>query len=174
MSTHRWQRLARLAVVGVERGVMIGAGVSASADNKSLILNRPSDPVQAAVIEAVPLDVPGAADLPWAGGRVVVGSDPSEPGDEIIDRDRLEFPLFVRPPRPGDRFEPLGMGGRSMPLADFFRGAGVPRDQRASTPLVRDQRGIIWVVGHRIADRVKQTETTQQRLTLGWRPFPTA
>ena len=29
-------------------------------------------------------------------------------------------------PEPGDRFGPLGMGGKTMSLADFFRGRRVP------------------------------------------------
>jgi tRNA(Ile)-lysidine synthase len=34
--------------------------------------------------------------------------------------------------------------------------------------LVCDQIGIIWVVGHRIADRVKVSEKTRSRLGLRW------
>ncbi len=47
-----------------------------------------------------------------------------------------------------------------MPLADFFRGRRVTPERRARTPLVCDQVGIIWVAGHRIAERVKATEQT--------------
>src|SRR5207244_9505984 len=114
------------------------------------------------------LDVPGWASVPWAGGRVVVTIDPDGPCDESIDFDRLAFPLSIRAPVPGDRFEPLGMGGNSMPLADFFRGRHVPRDRRVGIPLVCDQHGIVWVVGHRIAERVKVTEQTRRRLGLCW------
>ena len=66
----------------------------------------------------------------------------------------------MRAAMPGDRFDPLGMGGKSMPLADFFRGRRVARQRRARTPLVCDQQGIVWVAGHRIAERVKQTTHT--------------
>jgi tRNA(Ile)-lysidine synthase len=60
------------------------------------------------------------------------------------------------------------MGGRSMPLADFFRGRHVPRRERACTPLVCDQSGIVWVVGHRIAERVKVTDRTRRTIGLRW------
>ena len=60
------------------------------------------------------------------------------------------------------------MGGQSMPLADFFRGQRVGRAERGRVPLVCDQRGIIWVVGHRIADGVKMSEKTRCRLGLRW------
>ena len=74
----------------------------------------------------------------------------------------------IRSPAPGDRFEPLGMGGRSTPLADFLRGRRVPRGRRAHQPLLCDQRGIIWVVGQRIADRVKITPQTKRTVELRW------
>ena len=56
----------------------------------------------------------------------------------------------VRARRPGDRFQPLGMTGTKK-LQDFFTDAKVPRWQRDSIPLLVCDRGIAWVVGHRIA-----------------------
>lgn len=94
--------------------------------------------------------------------------EPNALGAETIDLDRIVPPLFVRGPIPGDRFEPLGMKGRNTPLNDFFRGRNVAPEARASTPLLCDATGIVWVVGHRIADRVKLTEQTRRTLGLLW------
>jgi tRNA(Ile)-lysidine synthase len=172
MSARRWRRLAALARGGEARGVAVGAGVSASIEGSSLVLCRSTvagtGPVESFVIDPIPLDVPGAAAVPWAGGRVVAEPDPRRPCDEAIDRDRLDPPLAVRAPSPEDRFAPLGMGGKSTPLADFLRGRGVPRDRRAHTPLVCDRVGIVWVVGHRIAERVKVTDQTRRTLGMSW------
>ena len=167
MSARRWRRLARLARAGEASGLAVGGGVSATTEGRLLVLNR-HGPARSPEFEPIPLDCPGEAEIPWAGGRLVVGG---EVGDEVIDRDRLAPPLFVRGPRPGDRFAPLGMGGRSRPLADFFRGRGVPRDRRARTPILCDQFGIVWVVGHRIADRVRLSEATRDRIALRWNRF---
>ena len=106
--------------------------------------------------------------MAWAACAIdsQIDPEPEVPRDETIDLDRVGKPLFVRPPAPGDRFDPLGMGGKSMPLADFFRGRRVARERRMRTPLVCDQLGIIWVAGHRIADRVKVFELTQHELSL--------
>ena len=176
MSARRWRRLSALVQQREVPRVEIGAGVAVSTEQFFLVLRRSPDPGAAALAvesrDPIALEVPGAADVPWAGGRVVATIDPVEPPDESIDRDRLALPLSIRPPLPGDRFEPLGMGGRSTPLADFFRGRHVPRDRRDRTPLVCDQLGIVWVVGHRIADRVKVTEQTRQTLGLCWEPRP--
>jgi len=60
------------------------------------------------------------------------------------------------------------MRGRSRPLADFFRGRRIPPGRRDRTPLVCDQLGIVWVVGHRIADRVRVTDQTRRTLGLRW------
>ena len=53
------------------------------------------------------------------------------------------------------------MGGKSTPLNDFFRGRDVVPEERTRTPLLCDAVGIVWVVGHRIAERVKVTEQTR-------------
>jgi tRNA(Ile)-lysidine synthase len=177
MSARRWRRLATLARGGEARGVAIGAGVSASNEGPSLILSRATGvgagPGGGFPTDPIPLDVPGEAPVPWAGGRIVAEVDASSPGDEVLDCDRLERPLVVRAPVPGDRFAPLGMRGRSMPLADFFRCRGVPRARRPFTPLVCDRVGIVWVVGGRIAERVKLTGDTRRRLMMTWYPNPT-
>ena len=57
-----------------------------------------------------PIDVPGA--VAWGAGRIVTVLEPECPCDETIDLDRVALPLSVRAPVPGDRFAPLGMGGR--------------------------------------------------------------
>jgi tRNA(Ile)-lysidine synthase len=102
-------------------------------------------------------------------------------GDEAIDFDRLTPAvtttgspiLWVKSPAEGDRFEPLGMDGKSMALSDFFRGRHVPLEDRRRVPLVCDKQGIFWVVGHRIAHRVRRTEQTQRTLTLATAPVST-
>jgi tRNA(Ile)-lysidine synthase len=176
MSARRWRRLSALVQQREVPRVEIGAGVAVSTERSFLVLHRSPVPRAAApAVESrgpIEVGVPGWAAVPWAGGRVVATIDPGESRDESIDLDRLTGPLLIRAPLPGDRFEPLGMGGRSTPLADFFRGRQVPRDRRDHTPLVCDQLGIVWVVGHRIADRVKMTELTRQTLGLRWEALP--
>jgi tRNA(Ile)-lysidine synthase len=171
MSTRRWHRLASLARRDEAPGLAVGAGVSATIEGPHLILSRPVGavvPRGPIIADPIALEVPGKTPVRWAGGQILVAAGAPPPCDEVIDGDRLEPPLFVRAPAPGDRFAPLGMGGRTMPLADFFRGRGVPRDRRARTPLVCDRLGIVWVVGHRIADRVKVTDQTARRLMMEW------
>ncbi len=168
MTAARWERLAKLAVLKKPGRFDVGAGVVATTDGVVFTLERLSNPITFTLNEPVPLSIPGSVE--WRGGRVVVSLDPNVKGDETIDLAAVSPPLFVRNPEPGDRFEPLGMGGSATPLNDFFRGRRVPKSERAQTPLLCDAIGILWVVGHRIAERVKTGEATELRAVLRWEP----
>ena len=67
-----------------------------------------------------------------------------------FDPAALEGRATLRTRRPGDRFQPSGMAGTKK-LQDFFTDAKIPREQRDHIPLLVSQRGIAWVVGHRVA-----------------------
>jgi tRNA(Ile)-lysidine synthase len=86
----------------------------------------------------------------------------------LVDGDRLLSPITVRPRRPGDRFAPLGMGGRHMKLSDFMVNEKVPVELRSQWPLVVSGDDIIWVAGLRLDERFRVRADTQRvvRLTL--------
>jgi tRNA(Ile)-lysidine synthase len=172
MTARRWLRLARLAEKETVPRTMIGAHVEAATEQFFLVLRRVEAPLPVTEVQppagTIKLPLPGEVSIPWANGRVIATLDAHAPRDELIDLDALSKPLFIRSPMPGDRFEPLGMGGKSTPLADFLRNRRIPRGRRARQPLVCDQRGIIWVVGQRIADRVKITAQTKSTVSFRW------
>ena len=68
----------------------------------------------------------------------------------LLNRVALGGAVTLRTRRPGDRFQPSGMTGTKK-LQDFFTDAKVPRALRDSVPLLVCERGIAWVVGHRVA-----------------------
>ena len=68
-----------------------------------------------------------------------------------LGREALGRGLQVRSRRPGDRFQPLGMT-HTKKLQDFFTDARIPESWRDRVPLLVTDRGIAWVVGHRIAE----------------------
>jgi tRNA(Ile)-lysidine synthase len=174
MSAARWRRLAALAGKKdeIERRV-IGASVGVWSDGPYVVLRRSPRTEASLAIHArpgceIPLAIPGRTDVSWAGCSVEVSTERSADDCrvETVDFDRVSGRLFIRAPLAGDRFDPLGMGGKTMALADFFRGRRVAREKRVHTPLLCDQDGIVWVGGHRIAERVKATERTEHVLTL--------
>jgi tRNA(Ile)-lysidine synthase len=57
------------------------------------------------------------------------------------------------------------MRGRKK-LQDFFVDAKVPRDQRSSVPLMVSAGEIAWVVGFRVDERFKVTDSTRRILRV--------
>ena len=88
-----------------------------------------------------------------------------DPGEATVDRDRVSWPLFLRPSKSGDRFRPLGLGGTKK-IKDFFIDLKVPKSQRPQIPILCSKEHIIWIVGHRLDDRVKVTASTDGLIQL--------
>ncbi|HXZ94656.1 MAG TPA: tRNA lysidine(34) synthetase TilS [Dehalococcoidia bacterium] len=129
-----------------------------------------------------PLKVPGQTVFP--GWKVIASivreraAPPSSPGAlstrertypsnlvAYFDLRKTGTKLLVRQRRPGDRFQPLGIG---MPkkLYEFMVDAKIPRSWRDCIPIVCSPQQIIWVAGWRIDDRVKTTKASEEILRL--------
>ena len=122
---------------------------------------------------SVPLPVPGTAVLPGTERQIQASFNPISEAllTAELDADALQGDtLTLRNWRRGDRIDPLGMGGRHKKVSDIFTDAKVPREERSRVPIVADDVGIVWVVGHCIAERVKVTGETKKVLYLadGW------
>jgi tRNA(Ile)-lysidine synthase len=111
------------------------------------------------------LQVPGSIIAPEFGIQVIASAvDRAEPKassrasaattEEItVDGVRAGPVLVVRGPRPGDRFAPLGMGGRTKKLSDYLSETNVPRHRRRLVPVLTTAEGeVLWVVGMRAAE----------------------
>ncbi len=73
------------------------------------------------------------------------------PAEASFDAEKIgDSPITVRGPEPGDRMQPLGMGG-SRKLQDIFTDQKIPRAQRPSVPVVVCRGEIIWIPGYRTA-----------------------
>ena len=123
--------------------------------------------------------VPDALELPeiearltarvLAHGRAYVV--PREPGRAAFDVDALPPALAVRARRRGDVFSPFGAPALRR-LKSFLIDAGVPRWQRARTPLVEAGREIIWVAGIRRGSVAPVTAATTRVLELAIESHP--
>jgi tRNA(Ile)-lysidine synthase len=71
----------------------------------------------------------------------------------------------------GERFTPLGMTKHTVKLKDLMIDRKIPAGLRARWPLVVDDEGVLWVVGHNQAERtaVRPDSPTVLKLTL-WAP----
>jgi tRNA(Ile)-lysidine synthase len=171
MSAKRWLRVATLDASTPQR-FAVGHGIDALVSDNSIELTGTELPEKRAVQSPVALRIPG--EVNWKSVWIVASLEEGHASEECIDLAAIEpwtdvegAPyLLVDEPHNADRFEPLGMNGHGMPLNDFLRGRSVAKAGRIDTPIIKDRAGIIWVAGHRIADRVKRTSSTARVLGL--------
>ncbi len=78
-----------------------------------------------------------------------------------LDAEKLPDTFILRTRRRGDQFAPLGMGGHTQKLSDFFVNEKVPQRARDRWPLLCAGDEIIWVPGYRPAHACRLTETTR-------------
>jgi tRNA(Ile)-lysidine synthase len=83
-----------------------------------------------------------------------------------LDAGRIPGVPGLRRPHAGDRFQPLGMGGHSIKLSDFWINQKHPRRARAGWPLIVSGAQILWVPGFRPADLVRIQKNTRKVLYL--------
>lgn len=182
MGYDAWERVAQLALAGRPNAQLDLPGAVVKCSRGRLVVARADVTPREAAAPGwdQPLPVPGRVDVGEAGLRVSVsepmpaaayrakeGSD--DHWEEWVDADRVRLPLRVRCRASGDVFHPLGAPGRRK-LKRFLIDHKVPADRRSRTALVVDREGIVWVVGHRIDERVKITPATRSVLKVSARP----
>ena len=82
-----------------------------------------------------------------------------------LDGDSVEFPLIMRPFKPGDRFHPLGAPG-SKKVGNFFTDQKIPATQRWLYPVLVDRHGIVAVLGLRPDQRASVGIQTSRILAV--------
>ncbi|HWH15079.1 MAG TPA: tRNA lysidine(34) synthetase TilS, partial [Miltoncostaeaceae bacterium] len=158
----------------VVRRLLAAAGVPAGAATAAAVervraLAAPGAPPRTVLAGAVPVErqggviavaraggpPPGPVALPVPGevrfGAVRLRSRRGPAGPPAPERValRVDAPLQVRPPRPGDRLAIAG-GGR-VALGRLLARGGVPSGLRGHVPVVAAGDRVLWVAGHRAA-----------------------
>jgi tRNA(Ile)-lysidine synthase len=190
-------RVAREALSRLARGRFIGAehiarflelaagtrdasvsmpGQDVARHGDRIVLKRPAGPAFANFFQ-VPLSIPGevmlsaqgwAVSADWDAAPGPAGAGMVQPRSPLsVPVQAAALPLAVRSRRRGDRFRPLGLGGRGKKLQDFLVDRKVARELRDALPLVvdRDDR-IVWVVGEAVAEDFRVTEPAQGVILL--------
>ena len=152
--------------------IALPGGLTARLAGNRLEISRPGGAPRDAVAAEVSVSVPGRTALDILDLELecdLIRVTEAEIARQMHNRDRLEewfdadrvrLPLSARTRRPGDRFSPLG-GPGSKTVADFLCDLKMDPEERDQVVLLCDQLGPIWVVGHRIDDRVKLTESSR-------------
>ena len=172
-----------LHLVDDDRGcVSLPGGVAMRAGDRIVFGPRPEPAFSNSF--CFPLSIPGEVTLEACGWAVSAQWEPAVDGEgtgsgeqqieRLIGTSKLavpvqaaSLPLSVRNRRRGDRFRPLGMGGRGRKLQDFLVDRKVARNERDSLPLVVDgDDRIVWVVGHAVSEDFRVTEPSQGVILL--------
>jgi tRNA(Ile)-lysidine synthase len=105
-------------------------------------------------------------------GKVKVEVDANLPDHKSItkqecylDIEKLHFPLALRKWEQGDKFKPLGMKGFKK-ISDFLIDKKIPLASKDSIWVLCSQEEIVWVLNHRLDDRFKVTQETEEVLKL--------
>jgi len=116
-----------------------------------------------------PLKIPGETLLPgWHLKAIIMPPEAIKDASgykAYFDFDKTGSDLMVRSRQRGDQFQPLGLS-QPKKLGEFMIDARIPHAWRQQIPIVCSPEHILWVVGWRIDERVKVTESTKQILCL--------
>ena len=157
---------------GGEASVSLPGQVAVRRGGKVVLGALPAEPF--ANFFRLPLSIPG--EVAHGGWRVSaravdepvgLAGHPARGHEALVARAHVRGPLAVRNRRPGDRFKPLGMGGRGRKLQDFLVDRKIARAERDHLPLVVDEDDrIVWVVGQSVGEDFRVTEPSQGVILL--------
>ena len=122
--------------------------------------------------ETISIQTPGSMTLKACGWRILIDIPNNINWTSIynnkdrwvvyVNGDKLkEENLQLRSRQPGDKFQPLGMDGKSQSLANYMTNARIPYELRDRMPLLVSGEQILWIPGWRLDQRVRVRNTTQ-------------
>jgi tRNA(Ile)-lysidine synthase len=128
-------------------------------------------------VDSLPLTIPGTTPLPESPWRVEARllsrselppswEDNQDPWQAFLDYDVTGSELILRRRQPGDRFQPLGLGGRQTTLREFMINVKIPALWRHLVPIVASPLHIVWLAGWRVDERTRITKKTKRVLHL--------
>jgi len=84
----------------------------------------------------------------------------------FVDKDKLQYPLYIRKPQIGDRLSPYGLSG-SKKISKLFKDEKFSQFEKESQWLLCDSSGtIVWVIGQRADRRFKVSDKTKSILKI--------
>ena len=111
--------------------------------------------------------IPGIIDIREADMRIKIDLVDGEDNDFTDDRaiymdyNAIALPLEIRNVKEGERMQPLGMEGTKK-IKEIFIDEKIPKKRRSRIPLLVDRKSVLWIMGVKMSDRVRLTNTTEK------------
>lgn len=153
----RFSEMRKMPMTRHQTSVEQGGLAILRSQDRLLILSKPG---RASRVDS------GIAPVPSIQTRIVAKPARAVADDQLVarfDLDLVHGKLGIRWPVPGDRYQPIGLNGTKK-LFDLLADRKVPAFERSLVPVVVDDEGILWPVGHPIAHRARLTGRTRRVL----------
>lgn len=82
-----------------------------------------------------------------------------------FDFEKVKGKLSVTSRMEGDRIRPIGLGGTKK-LKDLFIDLKIEREKRDYIPVLRDENGVMWVMGYRLSEDYRVDAHTKKLLKV--------
>ena len=82
-----------------------------------------------------------------------------------MDADKVKYPLTVRLWQDGDKFYPFGMKGKKN-VSDYLINRKFTLFQKEKQYVACSEEQIVWLIGERIDNRFRITETSDKALII--------
>jgi tRNA(Ile)-lysidine synthase len=90
---------------------------------------------------------------------------PGKKSIACIDSGKIKFPIIIREWEKGDYFYPLGMKKKKK-LSDYFIDRKYSLIKKENTLILESEGEIVWIIGERLDERFKVTESTSGILKI--------
>ena len=103
-----------------------------------------------------------------SAGVINIEKDYKIPDNQItacIDFEKIKFPLIIRNWEKGDYFFPLGMEQKKK-LSDYFIDRKYSLIEKEKTLILESGGKIVWIIGERLDNRFRVTESTTKILLI--------